>query len=310
MQFPLNFPPGAATYTPATPAGSSAVTPGPGATYSNFGYLLLGESLDALAPGGYIGYLATHILSPANWVPLSDWGPAASPQASRNPREPAYVSAEGPLQSVFDYTQPVDLLPAAYGGGYHIETMLAHGGLFASAQAMLRFGSLYSAAYQSQGAGPTRSNTIGQRVPATGFPAGSDAWHTGSLPGTSTILRQIGNTASPDDDVVIYIAFNERDESPAVADWASQAANEVVAALMGATWPAETGDGFWVTLGAEDATAGHGGYHSRYRGFQSALNRVTDGSFLRLQAGSQSWTGTLSKQVRLDAPEGAVTLGP
>jgi len=310
LQFPLDFAPGAASYTP--PVGP-AVAPGPGTTYSNFGYLVLGEILEATAPGGYLAYLRNEIMSSANWIPPSEWGAATSLDVFNDPREPDYVSIEGPWDSVFDYTAPIDQLPAQYGGNYHIETMLAHGGLIASAQAILRFGSLYRVAYITQGGtGATQSNSIGVPVAATGFPAGSDASHTGALPGASTILRQRGRNAGAADDEVIYIAFNERDEINGT-DFAATMSGQVSAYLdivsAADTWPTETCDGFWVTLGPENASAGFGGFHSRFQGFQSALNRTTDGSYLRLQAGNQNWTGTITKRVRLDATEGVVTLG-
>lgn len=132
MQFPLNFAPGAATYTPATPAGAPAVMPGPGSTYSNFGYLLLGQVLEATAPGGYLGYLGTDFLSAQNWIPGTEWGMSRTREVELNMREPDYVSgSEGPFDSVYDYTPPIDSLPATYGGNYHMQTMLAHGGLSA-----------------------------------------------------------------------------------------------------------------------------------------------------------------------------------
>lgn len=321
MQFPLNFAPGAATYTPAMPAGAPAVVPGPGSTYSNFGYLLLGQVLDATAPGGYLGYLGTDILSAQNWIPWTEWGLARTRQSELNVREPGYDSgSEGTFDSVFDYTAPIDQLPAAYGGNYHIETMLAHGGLSASSQAMLRFGNLYSVRYATTGAGATQSNLIGSPVPATGFfpdlafvqPFRSDFSHTGALPGTSTVLRQIGNAAGPADDIVIHIAFNKR--SGTTVDWAGDASTLVLAFLdtisTAGTWPTETCDGFWVTLGAENFGTAFGGYHSNYQGFQTAIDHSGDGSYLRLRPGTQNWTGTITRRVRLDAPEGPVTLGP
>ena len=312
MQFPLDYAPGAVTYTPATPAGAMAVVPGGATTYSNFGYLLLGEALETTAPGGYLGYLSTEVLSVQNWIPFSEWGPARTRQTDLNSREPAYDNGtEGSSDSVFDYTAPIDQVPAAYGGGIHVETMLAHGGLIASAQAMLRFGNLFNASGATTGAGATQANNIGMAVPATGFAQGSDFSHTGSLPGTSTILRQIGNGAGREDDVVIYIAFNKR--SGTTTDWASGASNLVSAFLNTITppltWPTETCDGFWVTVGTENSLAGHGGYHSPYQGFQSALVRAGTGSYVRLRPGSQNWTGTIGGPVRLDAPEGPVTLG-
>lgn len=312
MQFPLNFPPGAAIYN----VSGVNVTPGPGTTYSNFGYLILGEILEAAAPGGYLGFLRSGVMSAANWIPSTEWGLATTLRAQNNPREPFYESTEGSFASVFDYTAPIEELPAQYGGNYHVETMLAHGGLVASAQAMLRFGQLYSVNYRTQGAGATQSNDIGLPIPATGLPDGIDAVHTGSLPGASTILRQRGKGPGAADDEVIFIAFNKRDTPPAPAtadDWALRASGLVAGHLdiigAGGTWPTATCDGFWVTLGSEDSTAGYGGYHSNYQGFQSALDHVTDGSRLRLRSGRQNWTGRITKRVRLDAPEGVVRIG-
>jgi len=321
MGWRLDFPPGAAGYIPPSPPGATNRPPNPGTTYSNFGYLLLGEALEAAAPGGYLGYLRQNILRTEDWIPASDWGPAATLKEQNDPREPDYVSAEGPLQSVFDYSSPVDLLPAQYGGTYHLETMLAHGGLIASAQCMLRFGHLFSVRYLTQGAGATQANAIGLRVPPTGFPPDSaspstgrsDFWHTGALPGANTILRQLGYGPGPTDDVVVFLAFNERNER-GPADWATNAANSVVAYLdvvnAAGLWPNETCDGFWVTLGDEHPDAGFGGYHSRFEGFRSALERVSDGSFVRLNPGRQKWKGTLRKRLRIDAPEGAARIGP
>lgn len=96
-------------------------------------------------------------------------------------------------------------------------------------------------------------------------------------------------------------------------DWALTASGRVTAYLdlitIAGTWPTERCDGFWVTLGAERPTAGQGGYHSNYQGFQSALQRVTDGSDLRLRPGRQNWTGVIRKRLRIDAPEGVAVLG-
>ena len=189
--------------------------------------------------------------------------------------------------------------------------MMAHGGLIATAQAMLRFGHLYSVGYATIGAGATQVNTIGQPL-TTPPPMAADTWHTGGLPGTSTILRQIGGGPGRQDDLVIYIAFNERNESGSNADWATDASTLVrnqLNSVPAGGWPTATCDGYWVDLGAEFATAGHGGYHSTFRGFQTALNRIGDGSFLRIKPGSQAWSGRIDKRLILDAPEGPVTLG-
>jgi hypothetical protein len=132
----------------------------------------------------------------------------------------------------------------------------------------------------------------------------ANAAHSGRLDGCNTWLQQRS------DGVVFYLALNATDfGSP---DYAQALATQINRQLSigGYTWPGLTSDGFWVTLGAEVPSAGFGAYDSNYRGFQSALNRVSDGSSLRLRAGRQNWTGVINKRVFLDAPEGLAHLGP
>ncbi|MEZ5330126.1 MAG: serine hydrolase domain-containing protein [Verrucomicrobiales bacterium] len=317
LGFPLDFAPGAASYQHLVPVPDSkpptatlqSGMPGAGWTYSNFGYLVLGEVLDTAAPGGYLGYVGANILSPSNWVPSTDWRLAATPQAQLDPREPGYVSRLVG-SSVYDYADPIDQVPLPYGG-YHLETMMAHGGLIASAQAMLRFGNLYSVGYTTTGVGAMQANSIGSPI-TSDSPMAPDASHTGALPGTSSILRQIGAGPGKDDDVVIYIAFNERDESEVNDDWAFAASNSVLNRLNSVPldgWPSATCDGYWVDLGQENSNVGHGGYNSTFHGFQTSINRAGEGSYLRLKPGSQAWAGHITKRLVIDAPEGVVTLG-
>jgi hypothetical protein len=158
---------------------------------------------------------------------------------------------------------------------------------------MVRFANLFHLWYQN--------GDIGQPITTTS-PMQNYA-HSGRLDGCNTWLQQRTN------DVVFYLALNRTDFGN--PDYATVLAGRVNNQLNigGFTWPDTESDGFWVTLGAENSTAGFGGYNSNYEGFQSTLNRVTDGSYLRLRPGSQGWTGTITKRVRLDAPEGAALLG-
>jgi len=259
--------------------------------YSNYGYMVLGEVLQNFAPVGYLGYVQSRIMSPAIWIPSTEFAPARSLTADRHPREPRYI-ASGNGQSVFDNDPPIDVVPMP-DGGFFIEAMLAHGGVIASAQAMIRFASMFNVGYQN--------GTIGQRITAAN-PMLTDQ-HSGRLDGCNTWLQQ------RNDGIVFYLALNRTDFGN--PDYAQALAAQVNNQLNGGgfTWPDAAADGFWITLGAEDATSGFGGYHSNFRGFQSALNRVSDGSYLRLRPGSQAWTGPITKRVMLDAPEAPVTLG-
>lgn len=264
--------------------------------YSNYGYMILGEVLQAYAPGGYLGFVQDRIMSPNFWIPSTEFAMARSLVADRHPREPRYI-ASGTSQNVFDNTPPIEVVPTP-DGGFFIEAMLAHGGTIASAPAMIRFANMFHVWYTNS---LIPAGAIGQ--PITPAAPMTTYAHSGRLDGCNTWLQQRS------DGVVFYLALNRTDfGNPDYAQVISANINNQLTA-GGFTWPNSEADGFWVTLGAENATAGLGGYHSPYRGFQSALNRVTDGSYLRLKPGSQAWTGTINKQVRLDAPEGPATLG-
>ena len=253
--------------------------------YSNYGYMVLGEVLQTFAPGGYLGYVQSRIMSPDRWIPSTEFLPARSLLADRHPREPVYIaSGNGP--SVFDNST----VPNPYGS-FCIESMLAHGGVIASAQAMIRFANAFHVWYEN--------GLIGQPITA-GNPMQGKA-HSGWLDGCETWLEQ------RTDGVVVYFALNRSSGAPYAEVLAGQIADHLNAGDF--TWPDSAADGFWVTLGEENPGAGFGGYHSTYQGFQSALDRVTDGSYLRLRSGHQAWTGPITKRVILDAPEGPVTLG-
>lgn len=260
--------------------------------YSNYGFMLLGEVLRFSAPGGYMNYVRSRIMSPERWIPATEFAPAHSLPADRDPREPRYI-ASTTGQSVFDNDPPIDVVPKP-DGGFFIEAMLAHGGVIASAQAMVNFANAYHLWYEN--------GDIGQPITAAN-PMKLYA-HSGRLDGTNTWLQQ------RTDGVVFYLALNRTHfRDPDFAEALAANINAKLNRPEEFTWPDTTSDGFWVTLPNGNATAGYGGYQTPYEGFQDALNRVTDGSRLRLKAGATAWTGTITKRVRLDAPEGPVTLG-
>ena len=180
-------------------------------------------------------------------------------------------------------------------GGFAIEQMMAHGGTIASAQAMIHFANAYHLWYANDRIG--RPITAADPMQAGG--------HSGRLDGTETLLQQRA------DGVVFYFALNRTDfGTPGYAGTLSMAITNQLNAPAGFTWPNTTADGFWVNVGTESPGAGYGGYHSTYQGFNSALVRVADDSRLRLKPGSQAWTGTITKRLQMDAPEGEVRIGP
>lgn len=258
--------------------------------YSNFGYMVLGEIIVAYSGNGFQPYLRNNIITPAMWVPSGEFTQGRSLLTNRHPREPLYSGA-GFVDSVFDsFPFPV---PPQYGG-FDIEAMIAHGGLIASAQAMLTFGNGHEVFYPNIG------------TPVTTSTSHSGSLHTGALTGTSTALWPWNDTSG----TVIYVAFNQRNGTD--GDSMEGKANTAVKALIdagGFTWPTATCDGFWVSAGSGGGDPGKGGYHAPYLGFANAMAQTTTGSRLRLKPGNSAWSGTLDRRLRLDAPEGAARIG-
>lgn len=257
-------------------------------SYQNFNYVALAEVVASNYAGVYIQGMRDLVMTPEVWIPASDILQSATVRAQCDRREPWYrTGCTG--QSVNDYTAPIDIVSCAYGGNFDMEAFAGAASLVASAPTMLTFGSLYHLWYPNAG------------VPITpGYPA-DGAVHDGGLAGISTRLQARG------DGIVIYLAFNGAAPLATIFGQVSTVIDTGLGTQY--TWPNTTSDGFWVTLGSENPTNGFGGYHSEWQGFGSAVARASDGSRLRLKPGASPWTGTLTKRMRLDAPEGVVSIG-
>ncbi len=190
--------------------------------YSNFGYCLLGRIIEKITGQAYDAYVKSAVLVPAG---ADGMVLGRSLAADRAPNEVVYYDYDGaPLAaSVFDVGP--SSVPWPYGG-FAIEPMDAHGAWLASATDLLEF--LLAVDGRSVPADllqPATTALMVERPPLAEYqgaasyyalgwqarPTGADAnwWHTGSLPGTSTIMvRAASNLA--------WVAlFNSR---PAAAD--------------------------------------------------------------------------------------------
>ncbi len=196
--------------------------PGTKYAYSNFGYCLLGRIIEKITGQSYEEYVRTAVLAPAG---ASGMRLGRSLETGRADGEVVYYDHAGaPLAaSVFD-TGPA-VVPWPYGG-FAIEPMDAHGGWLASAADLLRFilvvdgrtvkpdilqpgtvSLMVARPPLAEYAGADAYYALGWQV----RPTGTDAnwWHTGSLPGTSTIMVRTANN-------MCWVAlFNSR---PADAD--------------------------------------------------------------------------------------------
>jgi CubicO group peptidase (beta-lactamase class C family) len=260
-------------------------------SYDSYNYGALGEIISRYYAAGYEACIRDLVMRPEVWIPRTEIMHGRTLRQDRDPREPWYRT---PFlgNSLYDYDPPIERLNQAYGGEFEMDGVKGAGSLVASAQAMLIFGGSYLLWYPSCG------------VPITPtFPANGLA-HTGGGPGDSTFLTAITigtNTVS------YSYAFNgglSTDQYNLITD-------SLYDLIVGGafTWPDITSDGFWVNLGAPLAAPEFGGYHAPCNGWANALNRVTDGTRLRLKPGSVTWSGRITKRLRLDAPEGIVTIG-
>ncbi|HOW85729.1 MAG TPA: serine hydrolase domain-containing protein [Candidatus Aminicenantes bacterium] len=194
--------------------------PGTRYAYSNFGYCLLGRVIERVSGQSYGSYVRSAVLTPAG---AGGMVLGRSLEADRASGEVVYYDYAGaPLaQSVFD-SGPAEV-PWPYGG-FALEPLDANGGWLASASDLLRF--LLAVDGRTVPADILQPATIAlmvERPPLAEYqssasyyalgwmvrPTSGDAnwWHTGSLPGTATIMvRTAGGLG--------WVAlFNSRPES-------------------------------------------------------------------------------------------------
>lgn len=190
--------------------------PGTRMAYSNFGYCVLGRVIEQVTGESYENYVKRAVLAPMGITRMTLGRSLPDQRAADEVRY--YVGAGKPVRSVFDNGKEKEAL-APYGG-FSLEAMDAHGGWLASAVDLVRFASSLGKVLS-----PKTQALMFERPPnlapanpyyACGWmvrPGAAEGsmttWHTGALPGTSTLLvrRQDG--------LIWAVLFNQRlrDES-------------------------------------------------------------------------------------------------
>lgn len=217
--------------------------PGTRYAYSNYGYCLLGRIIEKVTGQPYETYVRTAVLDPAG---ASGMRLGRSLAADRADREVTYYDYAGAPQAVSVFAAGTEYVPWPYGG-FAIEPMDAHGGWLASAADLLRVllvvdgrteapDILQPATIDLMVARPPLAEYVSSATYyALGWqvrPTGADAnwWHTGSLPGTATIMVRAAHGLA-------WVAlFNSR---PAAADaFITELDQELWRAVNGITeWP-------------------------------------------------------------------------
>ncbi|WP_425615475.1 serine hydrolase [Anatilimnocola sp. NA78] len=191
--------------------------PGERYAYSNYGYCLLGRVIEKLTKQPYDEYVKQHVLQP---LEITSMQIGASHLEGRAPNEVRYYDP-GLGESVFERNQGQKC--ASPYGTFYLESLDSHGGWIASAVDLVRFGSAFDDPAKCKVLKPESigemyappTKTKAETFYALGWnvrPAGNGkltTWHTGSLPGTSTILMR------RHDGLDVAVLFNSR-TSPTV----------------------------------------------------------------------------------------------
>ena len=195
---PLQFQPGTKNF------GSTN-----GASYSNFGYILLGLMVEHASGQGYTDYVRQHVLATLGITDLH----LARTLASQKAADEVQYHAVGLGNPSYKPSSNA-LVPAAYGGGgYMTETMDSGGGLMATASALARFATIWA----SWG---------------LGGPGGA---RTGGMAGTASRIQYCGGN------VAFAFAFNTTDSigaKPAGSTTAyiDQFGNDLGTTIAGMSW--------------------------------------------------------------------------
>lgn len=178
--------------------------PGLRYAYSNYGYCLLGRVIEKLTDQPYEKYVKQHVLAPLG---ITSMRIGRTHLEGRSPGEVRFYHP-GTSQSVFQKNLNAQV-PSQYGG-WHLEAMDSHGGWIASAVDLARFATAFDdsdncpilsaesirtmharppglAGHEEDGSEKPVYYSLGwsNRVLSGGR---MNFWHTGSLPGTATIL--------------------------------------------------------------------------------------------------------------------------
>jgi N-acyl-D-amino-acid deacylase len=185
--------------------------PGTEFAYSNFGYCVLGRIIEQITGETYDHNVKKAVLAPMGITRMTL---GRSLRENREKDEVTYYPGSAkPAKPVFESLQGSDV-PAPYGS-FCLEAMDSHGGWIGSAVDLVRFASSLDKVLNEKslatmfarppgtGKGPTYYG-CGWMIRTAGADGKINSWHTGALPGTTTLLVR------RHDGLVWAAVFNER----------------------------------------------------------------------------------------------------
>jgi CubicO group peptidase (beta-lactamase class C family) len=216
--------------------------PGERYAYSNFGYLLLGRVIETITGKRYEDYVRDALLGPLD---IRDMKIGRTAVEEKFPDEVEY---DDPLRRIVPTVMGgKNRVPIQYGG-WNLNAMDAHGGWLASAVDLVRFACAFDSPAKSPLLRAESINAIwarprGDRTNATFYGLGwqmrivdqsghFNAWHNGSLDGTSTLLVRRY------DGLNWALLLNKRAEVPGSPDFLNEMDGAIHNAADGiAVWP-------------------------------------------------------------------------
>ena len=209
--------------------------------YSNFGYCTLGRVIEKVTRQSYDEYVRSQVLEPMGITRMRIGGTLLDGRAAGEVRYYDYTGARS-AHSVFPDVS--GRVPWPYGG-FYLEAMDAHGGWIASAIDLMRFVSAVDGSRPPAFLQPeTLSLMVSRPKPplweGTSYyygmgwlvrPIRNDAnwWHTGSLPGTTSIIVRTHHG------LAWAVLFNSRPRD----------SNKLLGELDAALWEAVRGVSRW-----------------------------------------------------------------
>jgi hypothetical protein len=223
------------------------------------------------------------VLTPEMWVPSTEIIFGRAFRENQSPREPEYI--DGWCKNVYDpddwFSPPGDLMVRCPYGGFVMEIKTGEGNLVGSAAPLLTFLDHYNA--------------------WSGAPLSSpaDDSKNGGLSGTSTMIRQRA------DGFNVVVLFNQ---GGGHADNLVPEVYVLINAIPGSVWSSLSCiDGSWIDFSA--SSSGFGGHDDPFHTMDATLDAITDGTKLRIKAGTTSWSGTISTRTLINAPFGTAIIG-
>lgn len=205
--------------------------PGQRYAYSNFGYCVLGRVIEKVSEQNYEQFVKESVLAPIGVKRMRVGRTLDGLQAPGEVRY--YTPGDRTVRTVFA-SQP-GKVPVPYGG-FDLEAMDAHGGWIASAVDLARFAAalddpakssllkpnILEQLYEPPAPPVSRMKSgelddafygLGWSVrPIKNHPGKANYWHTGSLPGTNTLLVRRWDGLS------WAVLFNQRSNDPKLPD--------------------------------------------------------------------------------------------